>query len=137
MNKSLTNLMMSVGLVGSLVLAADSVNAEDRAKADFVNYCASCHGVDGTGNGPMADVLKAKPSDLTTLTKNNGKDFPYLKLRKVIDGTVETGKMRVHSSKEMPVWGDVFRRKAVGDNKYVAAQARIMSIIDYITSIQK
>lgn len=137
MNRLWINLTMSVGLAGSLVLAAGSVNAEDRVKADFVNYCASCHGVDGTGNGPMADALKGKPTDLTTLTKNNGKNFPYLKLRKVIDGTVETGRLRSHSSKEMPVWGDVFRRKAAGDNQYVAAQARIMGIMDYIASIQK
>src|ERR1700674_202975 len=37
----------------------------------FLNYCASCHGVDGKGNGPAAAALKPAPTDLTTLAKAN------------------------------------------------------------------
>ncbi|RLA55809.1 MAG: cytochrome C [Gammaproteobacteria bacterium] len=144
MNKSWINLIMGVGLAGSVAMAAGTANAEEhetaagRAKADFVNYCASCHGLDGTGNGPMASELKGKPADLTLLSKNNGGKFPYMKIRKTVDGSMETGSLRAHSSKEMPVWGDVFRRGAGADgSKYMVAQARIMSIIDYIAAQQK
>jgi mono/diheme cytochrome c family protein len=37
----------------------------------FVRYCASCHGVGGTGNGPVAPALKPPPTDLTTISKRN------------------------------------------------------------------
>ena len=138
MNKSWIKLIMGVGLAGSVALAAGTANAEDRAKVDYVNYCAACHGVDGTGDGPMASALKAKPTNLTLLAKNNGGNFPYLKLVKTIDGSMETGSMRPHSTHDMPVWGDVFRREAGVDNaQYMVAQARIMSIVEYILSKQK
>ncbi len=82
----------------------------------------------------MASELKAKPANLTLLTKENGGVFPYTKLRKIIDGSYKEGNFRAHSSQEMPIWGDVFRRQAAGS--YMDAQARIMNILDYIEMIQ-
>src|ERR1700736_539992 len=32
-------------------------------KKIFANYCASCHGVNGKGNGPAAAALKPAPTD--------------------------------------------------------------------------
>ncbi len=29
-------------------------NARDNGKQMYASYCASCHGVDGRGNGPVA-----------------------------------------------------------------------------------
>jgi mono/diheme cytochrome c family protein len=140
MEKSWSKLILGVGLTGSMLFAANGVSAgsnslipNEKAKADYRNYCASCHGVGGTGDGPMASELKAKPTDLTVLAKNNGGNFPYLKLRKVVDGTYNQGNLRAHSSNEMPIWGDAFRRE--GDS-YETAQARIMNILDYIYMIQ-
>lgn len=139
MSESLSKLIVSAGLVGGMLFAANSVNAQpsEYAQADYVNYCASCHGLDGTGNGPMADQLKGKPTDLAVLSKNNDGTFPYLKVYKTIDGTWNEGNSRAHGSDEMPIWGNVFRRKAVGENSYIAAQARIMNIIQYIDYLQK
>jgi Cytochrome c len=42
----------------------------------FREYCAQCHGTDGTGNGPVASELKRKPVNLTTLSKNDNGVFP-------------------------------------------------------------
>ena len=140
MRKSLNKLILGAGLVGSTLFMAVGVNADEPSewmKADYVNYCASCHGVDGTGNGPMADQLKGKPTDLSVLAKNNGGEFPYLKVYQTIDGTWNEGKFRAHGSKEMPIWGDVFRRKATGENTYMQTKGRIMAIIQYIDSLQK
>ena len=138
MSKNWTTPALVVGLTACITLSVGTASAaEDRARADFINNCASCHGVDGTGNGPMEGELKSKPADLTALTKNNGSDFPYLKIRRIIDGSIATGKMRSHGSKAMPIWGDVFRRESISDQKWTDAQARIMNIVDYIASIQK
>ena len=133
------NLAILIGCIGSIFLAPSVSNARnvERAQADYMNYCASCHGIDGTGNGPMASELKTAPTNLTTLTKENNGHFPYIKLRKVIDGSLSTGSIRAHGSGEMPVWGDVFRRHGNPTSKWNDAQARIMNIVDYLSSIQK
>jgi mono/diheme cytochrome c family protein len=138
MKKSLIKLGFSIGLAGGALLAASVVNADpsEWVKADYMNSCAACHGADGTGNGPMASELKGKPTDLTLLTKENGGTFPYVKVYRTIDGTWEKGNIRAHGSKEMPVWGDVFRRTAGGENVYMQTQGRIMSIIQYIDTLQ-
>lgn len=138
MRKSLSNLIIGAGLVGSTFFAV-GVNAEPSkwVKADYVNSCASCHGVDGTGNGPVADQLKGEPTDLTMLAKNNGGIFPYPQVYRTIDGTWEQGYLRAHGSEEMPVWGDVFRKKAMHHQSYLETKGRIMAIIQYIESLQK
>ena len=139
MRKSLSNLILGTGLVGSTFFAAVGVNAEPDKwiRADYVNHCASCHGADGTGNGPMVDQLKGKPTDLTVLTKNNGGNFPYRRVYQTIDGSLDQGNLRAHGSDEMPVWGDVFRRTGPDRFTYMETKGRIMAIIQYIDSLQK
>jgi mono/diheme cytochrome c family protein len=46
----------------------DSIQGPALSKA----YCASCHGADGKGDGPMAKSLKVKPADLTRIAARNG-----------------------------------------------------------------
>lgn len=36
-----------------------------EAQRMFMTVCATCHGVDGTGNGPAAENLDPKPRDYT------------------------------------------------------------------------
>ena len=139
MRNALSNLILGAGLVCSTFFAAVGVNAEvsEWVKADYANYCASCHGLDGTGNGPMAAQLKGKPTDLTFLAKNHGGNFPYPKVYRTIDGTWDQGDLRAHGSDEMPIWGNVFRRQAADVNSYMETKGRIMAIIQYIESLQK
>ena len=139
MRNSVNKLIVGGAVITCAFFATAGANAEpsEWAKADYINYCAACHGADGTGNGPMADQLKGQTSDLTVLAKNNGGNFPYPKVYRTIDGTWDKGNLRAHGSNEMPIWGDVFRRKAVGENSYMVTKGRIMSIIQYIESLQK
>src|SRR5579863_2794135 len=53
----------------------------------FRQYCAQCHGMDATGDGPVSPALKKKPANLTVLSKNNGGVFPADEVRNFIDGT--------------------------------------------------
>jgi mono/diheme cytochrome c family protein len=132
-------IIASAFLAVRFATAADLVNPEEQAKSDFINYCAACHGVNGTGDGPVAPELKSQPSNLTVLSKNNDGHFPYLRLVRVIDGEGSTTEryLRAHGSREMPVWGEVFRKEASSYSRYVNAQAKIMNIVDYIASIQE
>src|ERR1035441_6083333 len=45
-------------------------------KGMYDAYCASCHGLDGKGDGPAAPALKMPTTNLTTLAVNNKGVFP-------------------------------------------------------------
>ena len=98
----------------------------------FQAYCAVCHGGDGKGNGPMATALKTWPTDLTSIAKRNGGTFPALHVMEAINGEHV---IPAHGSRDMPVWGPVFRSMAHGhaDN----AQLRTSNVTSYIESIQE
>jgi cytochrome c553 len=42
-----------------------TMDAATQAKAMFETVCATCHGADGTGNGPAAANLNPKPRNYT------------------------------------------------------------------------
>src|SRR5260370_34813208 len=77
-------------------------------KLQFRKYCAQCHGMDATGDGPVAAALKKKPANLTTLAKKNGGVFPEQEGRELIVGTKTPPS---HGTREMPIWGFAFRKR--------------------------
>ncbi|MDX2033962.1 MAG: c-type cytochrome [Blastocatellia bacterium] len=106
--------------------AAGSV-AEGRKL--FTRNCASCHGADGKGGGPVAKNLKTAPPDLTRIEKVDGK-FPTDRIQQQIQGETMTTS---HGTREMPVWGSVFRRQA-GEG---FAKLEIYNLTKYLESIQQ
>jgi len=127
-----------------LSLSAGSASAEkafDFGAFEYETNCASCHGLTGKGDGPMAPHLVTKPSDLTVLGKNNGGVFPAQRVYEVIDGRKE---VEAHGTREMPVWGRDFRSTVpyveelgLADFGPQIAHARIASVIDYLVRIQE
>jgi mono/diheme cytochrome c family protein len=97
----------------------------------YVSYCAACHGRDGKGSGPAAKALKVPPSDLTVLARSNQGKFPDAHVYQVIKGDAMTP---AHGSKDMPVWGPVFRALSKGDQATV--QLRITNLTNYVESLQ-
>jgi mono/diheme cytochrome c family protein len=100
-------------------------------KEMYTNYCAVCHGAEGKGNGPAADALKTPPSDLTLLSKNNGGVYPALKVASAIRGD---STVTAHGTKEMPVWGKLFRTISAGHQSEV--DQRVANLVSYIKSLQ-
>jgi cytochrome c553 len=98
----------------------------------YKTYCAVCHGVEGKGNGPAASALKARPADLSQLSKNNGGKFPALKVTAAIRGE---GDVAAHGSKDMPVWGSLFWNMSHGHEGEV--QQRVANLTKYIESLQE
>lgn len=43
----------------------EPVAQESEAKRTFMTVCATCHGADGTGNGPAAESLNPRPRNYT------------------------------------------------------------------------
>ncbi len=50
----------------------------------FAEHCATCHGSEGIGNGPMASVLTVRPADLTMITARSKGSFPAARVVEVI-----------------------------------------------------
>ena len=104
----------------------------------FRVHCAACHGEDAKGDGPVAADLKTKVPDLTVLAKNNGGQFPTDRVRKMISGD-ET--LAAHGSREMPVFGPIFRKvepyESLNQGQQDLATVRLDNLIAYLQLIQR
>ena len=96
----------------------------------FHAYCATCHGSEGRGNGPVAPALKGQVPDLTRLASNNGGIFDAARIRKVIAGDEL---VLAHGSREMPIWGPIFHQ--VEEDRDFGA-VRLENLVKYLESIQ-
>ena len=117
----------------------------DEGKFLFASSCASCHGIDGNGNGPLLAVLNVAPPDLAVLAKKNGGVFPVSTIYEVIDGRKT---IAAHGTRNMPVWGFLYTPSQLPNfeqtknyidpafNPEAVARARILAIIDYLNRIQ-
>ena len=101
-----------------------------QGKELFGQYCVRCHGVSGTGDGPDAPTLKKKPADLTLISKTNNGEFPRFVVMKFITGDTAVA---AHGTREMPIWGEVFRNKEGSAGEW----AKVLSLTDYLESIQQ
>lgn len=99
----------------------------------FNFYCASCHGRDGKGGGPVVPALKVSPPDLTTLAARHGGTFPKAFVESFVTGN-RAPLVPAHGSEEMPVWGPIFRAL---DPNATANRVRIENIVGYIEAMQK
>jgi mono/diheme cytochrome c family protein len=97
-------------------------------------YCASCHGASAEGNGPMVEVLKVRPADLTRIRERNGGSFPEGRIAGVIDGRLE---VHGHGPGSMPVWGLSFRESGRDSDQEREVRERITDLVAYLESIQK
>jgi nucleotide-binding universal stress UspA family protein len=130
----LAALLFAPGLINSA--AAQEPPQEYRqatvGREVFRTYCASCHGTNGQGDGPLASAMTRKPANLTEIAKRNGGQFPTEMVFRTIDGRQP---VRGHGGPDMPVWGDVFTRtRDAGDAERV--KLVIDSLVKFLDSIQ-
>ena len=112
----------------------------DLGKTEYEFKCAACHGLAGNGDGPAAVYLTPKPSDLTTLTKDNNGVFPVARMYDVIDGSQQVAG---HGTRDMPIWGREYRLEA-GEHYFEGPpyspaayiRLRILALIEYIYRLQ-
>jgi len=144
--------VITASLVASLAAGFAAVaRAEnvDAGKAEFQSSCASCHGTDGKGKGPVSGQLKMPPADLTILAKTNNGVFPTNAVFETIYGSKT---ISAHGTREMPIWGDRFNPTMnyphIIDPTYdgldpskelrdVVVRTRILAIVDYLSRIQQ
>lgn len=92
-------------LITALAMATPAL-AQDAAEGALLyqQHCATCHGLDATGNGPMAGALVLQPTDLTQLAATNDGVFPTTRAAMRIDGREPL----VSHGSPMPVYGTFF-----------------------------
>ena len=112
------------------IVRSDSASGKQM----YLDYCAPCHGISGTGNGPAAPALKVQPANLTLLAKNNSGNYPAGHVTSVLKFGTPTP---VHGSKDMPVWGRLFASlSASSGTKRAESELRIQKLSDYIETLQ-
>ena len=138
-----------VAVAGAIAVAAGSSFAAEATsgtpsreqvalqvgKQQYLKYCATCHGPNGTGDGVAAHLFKSKPTDLTTLAERNGGTFPMNELLNIVKGNAP---IAAHGTREMPVWGEILGRPLdTSMNQQAVDNAEILVIGHYLESIQK
>jgi mono/diheme cytochrome c family protein len=98
----------------------------------YRTYCASCHGVDGRGDGPLAENLRFRPPDLTLVAKRNGGEFPTEKVQRIVDGRRP---LPGHGGSDMPIWGDAFKNVETAFDE-ATVKEKVRSVVDYLRTLQ-
>ena len=140
---------LMIASLTAVFAAAGQAEDFDVGKAEFQSSCASCHGADGKGNGPVSEHLRVPPPDLTMLAKSNNGVFPTNAAYEIING-LKT--IPAHGTREMPIWGyrfypmtnlphdvDLSYWKMFGPDQSsdVVVRTRILGVVDYLSRIQQ
>ncbi|MCU0969121.1 MAG: cytochrome c [Rubrivivax sp.] len=123
----------------AMALPALAEPAGDLGRREFQANCAVCHGPGGRGDGVVRNWLTTPPSDLTTLARRAGGVFPADRVREVVDG--RGAAVGAHGTREMPVWGDEYRKDAAARVAGTAAsedyvRSRIDALVAYLERLQ-
>jgi mono/diheme cytochrome c family protein len=120
----------SIALLGSITAVAGGDDVE-HGKTIYLQYCASCHGAKGDGNGPLAPMLTTPPANLRRLSLRYGNPLPADVIARFIDGRAD---VKAHGPRDMPVWGDRFYAQPNGSEHETIE--RIAKLVAFLQSIQ-
>lgn len=99
----------------------------------YRTYCASCHGVEAHGDGPVASVLNTPPPDLTKLTGKFEGVYPSEYVLRTVDGRHE---FLAHGTRQMPIWGNIWREDSTMAGE-IQVQKRLNALLHYLETIQE
>ncbi len=127
--------LAAANLAAPAIATAQTHAGHSSGQAIFQEHCATCHGTDATGNGPMAEALKVPPADLTGITKRAGGTFPAAR---VVETITFGGNVVAHGTRAMPVWGKVFSDEGGrGKRGATASRQAVIELKRYLETIQK
>ena len=129
----------STACLVALCLCATPGLAQDTdvGRALYQTHCATCHGGDADGLGPLAPALLLQPTDLTGLAARNDGDFPLERVLRRIDGTDPL----VSHGSPMPVYGPFFEGVANTPMKLPTGQPMLVpepmaDLVAYLLTLQ-
>jgi mono/diheme cytochrome c family protein len=95
----------------------------------YKDYCAACHGMDGKGDGPAVEFLKAPPPDLRTLAQRDGGKYPALRVANTLRFRTSSD---VHGKIDMPLWWLAFKSQ-----KANVADLRVDNLTTFVKTLQQ
>ena len=120
--------------LGLLLLSGNTAGVETNdvaiGRQIYLERCASCHGLTGEGDGPVAPVLTTPPANLRRLSERFGNPLPEDQVARFIDGRAE---VKAHGPRDMPVWGARFYAETHNES---VVRATIARLVVYLQSIQ-
>lgn len=121
-----------------LALAAGcTVDDDFSGPVYYAENCAACHGPTGEGDGQLAEFLSAPPSNLTTLSADNGGVFPRIEVMSAIDGYARGA----HFAPEMPEFGsgDLGQTVIVETEEGIGTPIPegLIALADYLETLQR
>jgi len=129
------SLLIALATIVAAPLAGQEPDRSAQARMGaytFREYCRSCHGLEGKGDGPVAEHLNPRPADLTGIRERNRGEFPF----DDVYAAVAMGKrVKGHGNSEMPVWGNAFRNVRGGQSEE-EVKVRITQLVHFLASIQ-
>lgn len=131
--------MKQILILSSFLLAAAPVSATepdpDNGARLFRTNCATCHGLEARGDGPMAAVLDVLPADLTRIAPG-GVPFPMGEVVRKIDGR----DLLAHGG-PMPVFGFILEDQSgvvdAADGTPVITSQAVVDIAHWLASVQE
>ena len=113
------------------------VPEESAGRIAYERHCAACHGLEGRGDGPVAQSLHTKPADLTRLRERRGGEWDEAWVVSSIDGRRAVA---AHGPRDMPVWGSVFEDELTGEQKPYPRYTtflKVRTLAQYLETIQR
>jgi mono/diheme cytochrome c family protein len=131
----MTRYAFIAALLATLALAACSrAPVRTVTGADtFATHCASCHGLQGEGDGPVAAAMRVTVPNLRSLTERSGGQFPTETVASYIDGR---NMPAAHGDRYMPVWGSVFATTEQLLEDAENPEQRIAAVIEFLVQLQ-
>ncbi len=126
----------AIALALSLGFSTASLAAEgNNGKQMYLQYCSSCHGKEGKGDGIVSRDLKVRVPDLSGLAKKNQGVYPLDDVMATIDGR---RLVRGHGERNMPVWGESFHSESEGKKYHeLTTLLKAKVIAEYVATLQK
>lgn len=130
---------VAVFVVAGLGACADELcmSLSDRYSGTilFQLHCASCHGENARGNGPVSPFLNVSVPDLTQISASHGGRFPDEEVFRIIDGQAE---MPAHGTRHMPVWGyEFFGQQSDDERAHAEATEKVDALVSYLRKLQR
>ncbi|MFM8556598.1 MAG: c-type cytochrome [Betaproteobacteria bacterium] len=111
----------------------------DPGRREYESNCAVCHGSAGRGDGPVVELLRRVPPELTQLSRRNGGVFPIDSVYQTIEG----GSVAAHGTREMPIWGRDYRIQGaeyyrdVPYDPEIYVRTRLLWLVEYLSRLQQ
>jgi mono/diheme cytochrome c family protein len=125
-------LTLALSALPALALS-DAIGDAAKGEALFAENCATCHGPNAQGDGPMSGALAQHPTDLTALQATG--TFPLARVVRSIDGR----DLLSHGG-PMPLFGTLLKDKSAvvdgEDGNPVFTSQPVLDIVEWLRGLQ-